>query len=193
VTRPLIVALHGVGSSAHDMATALAPLNAVADIVTLDGTAPFDGGGRGRQWFSVQGITETNRTERVKDALPALLDRLEKLAAECGVAHKDLVLLGFSQGAIMTLAMIAQGALSGRAIAIADRLTVPPLAAGDRPARLLLVHDRGDPVMPAALSAVAGDELAAAGHKVDTALTDGVGHSIGVPTIAAITAWLAAS
>jgi len=144
MTRPLIVALHGVGSSARDMAAALSPLRAVADVVALDGGDPFDGGGSGRQWFSVHGVTEANRSRRVLDAVPPLLDRLDRLAAERGVAREDLVLLGFSQGAIMALAMVAQGLHPGPAIAIAGRLAAPVIPAGGDPATVLLVHDSDD-------------------------------------------------
>jgi phospholipase/carboxylesterase len=95
MSRPLIVALHGVGSSARDIAAAVAPLERIADLVALDRAEPFDGGGRGRQWFSVAGVTEADRPMRVAGALPALVDRLDRLAADRGVAREDLVLLGF--------------------------------------------------------------------------------------------------
>lgn len=49
MTRTIIVALHGVGSSARDMAVALVPLASVADVIALDGPEPFDHGGAGRQ------------------------------------------------------------------------------------------------------------------------------------------------
>jgi phospholipase/carboxylesterase len=193
MTRPLIAALHGVGSSARDMATALSPLQPVADVIALDGVDPFDGGGSGRQWFSVHGVTEADRSRRVVDAVPALLNRLDQLAAERGVPREDLLLLGFSQGAIMMLAMVAQGLHPGRAIAVAGRLAAPVVPVGGAPATLLLVHDRGDPSMPAALSDEAKAKLAAAGHHVNLVRTDGVGHGIGPATITAIADWLAAT
>jgi phospholipase/carboxylesterase len=175
MNRPLIVALHGVGSSGPDMGAALAPLTAVAEVIALDGCEPFDGGGRGRQWFSVSGVTEADRPRRVAGALPRMLKRLDDLARQHGVAREDLVLLGFSQGAIMTLAMVAQGFHAGRAIAIAGRLAAPV-----------------DRVMPQGLSQDAAERLRAAGHHVDQILTNGIGHSIGAQTLSSIASWLAA-
>lgn len=193
MSRPLIIALHGVGSSARDMAVALSPLQPIADVVALDGTDPFDGGGAGRQWFSVSGLTEADRPRRILNGLASLLDRLDRVAAEHGVAREELLLLGFSQGAIMTLAIVAQGLHPGRAIAVAGRLAAPVLPARAGPATLLLVHDSGDTVMPAALSAEAKSKLAAAGHHVDIAHTADIGHGIGPATITAIADWLAAT
>jgi len=193
MNRPLIVALHGVGSSGPDIGAALAPLAAVAEVVALDGCEPFDGGGRGRQWFSVSGVTEADRPRRVAGALPRMLKRLDDLARQHGVAREDLVLLGFSQGAIITLAMVAQGFHAGRGIAIAGRLAAPVVPAGLHPASLLVIADTVDRVMPQELSQDAAERLRAAGHHVDQNLTVGVGHSIGAETLSSIASWLAAT
>jgi phospholipase/carboxylesterase len=193
MNRPLIVALHGVGSSGPDMGAALAPLTAVAEVIALDGCEPFDGGGRGRQWFSVSGVTEADRPRRVAGALPRMLKRLDDLARQHGVAREDLVLLGFSQGAIMTLAMVAQGFHAGRAIAIAGRLAAPVIPAEANPASLLVIADSVDRVMPQGLSQDAAKRLRAAGHHVDQILTFGIGHGIGAQTLSSIASWLAAT
>jgi len=190
MSRPLIIALHGVGSSADNLAAALAPLASVAEVVALDGCEPFDGGGRTRQWFSVAGVTEADRPLRVAGALPSLLRRLDRLASERDVRRDDVVLLGFSQGAIMTLAAVAQGLHRGCAVAVAGRLATPVVHAAD-PATVLLLHDDADPVMPAALSTDAAARLRAAGHRVTLTRTHGIGHTIGPATLAAIDHWLA--
>lgn len=192
MSRPLIVALHGVGSSGQDICAALAPLAAIAEITALDGCEAFDGGSRGRQWFSVSGLTEIERPRRVAGALPGLLRRLDRLAADRGAARDDLVLVGFSQGAIMTLAMVAQGLHAGHAIAIAGRLAAPVVPAALRPASLLVIGDSADRVMPQELSRDAATRLRAAGHCLELSLTDGIGHGIGPQTLSAIAGWLAA-
>jgi phospholipase/carboxylesterase len=192
MTRLLIVALHGVGSSGRDMGAALAPLKQVAGVIALDGFDPFDLAPTGRQWFSVNGVTEADRPRRVAGALPRMLDRLDRLAVEHGVARDDLVLLGFSQGAIMTLAMVAQGFHPGRAIAVAGRLAAPVLL-GIPAASLLVIGDTSDRVMPTGLSTEAAEQLAAAGHHVALTMTDGIGHGIGPQTLSAIAGWLAAT
>jgi phospholipase/carboxylesterase len=188
--RPIVVALHGVGATAAGLAEALRPLELVAEVVALPAPDPFEGGDPGRQWFSVAGVTEANRSDRIAAALPPLLARLDALSASHGVARDELVLLGFSQGAILAMAAVAGGFHHGPAIAIAGRLAVPVAPAGARPARLLLLYDRDDRVMPVALSAAADAAFAGAGHRVDRVVTSGLGHGIGSATLGAITEWL---
>ena len=62
--RRLAILLHGVGSGADAIRwlgeewAATVPGLAVS---ALDGPEPFDGGGAGRQWFSLAGITPDER------------------------------------------------------------------------------------------------------------------------------------
>jgi len=191
--RPIIVALHGVGSSARDMVAALAPLAPHGEVVALDGCEPFDRSPQGRQWFSVSGVTDADRPLRVAGAIPSLLRRLDAVADRHGVARHDLVLAGFSQGAIMVLALMAQGLHPGRAVSIAGRLAAPVKLATDNPASLLLIDDANDAVMPPALSDEAAQSLSTAGYRVARAHTAGLGHSIGPATVTAIADWLASA
>ncbi len=185
----LIVALHGVGSSAQALALTLTTLSSRAEIIALDGPEAFPSSATGRQWFSRTGITEANRPERVAAALPPLLDRLDAIAAGHGVDRHALILLGFSQGAIVTLAAVAGGHFHGRAIAIAGRLAAP-VVPDVEPARVLLVHDRDDSIMPLAYSIDAGAALGRAGHRIDGLWTAGLGHRIGGPMLPTIDRWL---
>lgn len=191
MTRPVIVALHGVGSTASQLELALGPLGAVADVIVMPAPDPFEGGGSGRQWFSVNGVTEENRSARAAAALEELLPRLDALAEGRNMSRDELVLLGFSQGAILAHGAVASGAHRGAAVAIAGRLATPVIDAGERPANVLLVHDITDPVMPVELSTNAAQELASAGHHVQRAVTTGIGHAIGAATLIIVTDWLA--
>ena len=56
----LVIFLHGVGARGSD----LAPLGQIwaealprTDFAAPDGPEPFTGGGAGRQWFSIAGVT----------------------------------------------------------------------------------------------------------------------------------------
>lgn len=183
----LIIALHGVGSSAADLAPVVATLGRETGIaaIALDGPDRFDMAPTGHQWFSVRGVTDQTRTARVAAALPALLARLDAECAQRGLTRAEVALIGFSQGAIMALAALAANAGFGCTVAIAGRLAAPVLPIrGQRPP-VILLHDRIDPVMPFALAVQAEAALRDAGHDVRLIATDGYGHAIGPRTLEA--------
>lgn len=63
----LVLLFHGVGSSAQDLAPAgqaLAQARPRATVVSVEAPHPSTLG-RGKEWFSVIGITEQNRPQRI--------------------------------------------------------------------------------------------------------------------------------
>ena len=115
----LVVFLHGVGASGADLARLAEPLSAflpTAAFAAPDAPGRFDGGGPGRQWFSVAGISADNRQQRVGEARAAF-DRVVSAAlAERGFSGRldRVAMFGFSQGAIMALDARRQRPLAGR-------------------------------------------------------------------------------
>ena len=89
--------LHGVGSTGAAMRPLAESLGVTATAHFPDGPHPFDMG-QGRQWFSVKGVTEANRPDRIKAAMPEFRAVIESFGDPA-----DSVLVGFSQGAIMAL------------------------------------------------------------------------------------------
>lgn len=190
--RRLIVLLHGVGSSARDMAgvgETLAQGVPGARVLVPDGFDPFDGGGAGRQWFSVRGVTPQNRVERIDGILPRLLDWIETRRLEAGLATGAAGLFGFSQGAILSLAAAAQGYAAGAVVAAAGRLAVPVAPPTATSPRLLLLHGLADGVIPAPEGEDAARRLAEAGYGVRFAPEPGLGHGVSPAQIRAAAAW----
>ena len=110
MSAPLIILLHGVGASGASLAPlaeAMAPALPGVAFATPDGVEPFDMGGPGRQWFSVKGVTAENRAARVAAARPAFDATLDRIIAEHGARPEHVALLGFSQGTIMSLDLLA--------------------------------------------------------------------------------------
>ncbi|WP_157220575.1 dienelactone hydrolase family protein [Flavisphingomonas formosensis] len=188
MTIRLIVALHGVGSCAADIAPFGEALAAAigAEAVALDGPEPYDmPPPRGRQWFSIKGVTETNRPARVAAALPGLLARIDGLAHDRGVARNAIALAGFSQGSIMSLAAVVGGGTFGAVVAVAGRLAAPLSPARSGSPAVLLLHDKLDTMMPFPLAGEAEAALRAAGHDVSLMASEGYGHAIGADMTAA--------
>jgi len=73
--KQLFILLHGLGSKPSDLVPLANYLKEVfpgAAFFLPEGTHPFDGGGTGRQWFSINGVSDDNRRSRVAQAMPGL-------------------------------------------------------------------------------------------------------------------------
>lgn len=189
----LFLLFHGVGSDAEDMrslAQALATRRPGAWVVSVCAPQPSSWGA-GWQWFSVQGVTEQNRPERVAGALPAFRDRILAWQRETGVLPAQTRLIGFSQGAIMALAATQAEApsVAGRVIAIAGRLAEPAVRAPEATS-VHLIHGEHDGVMPVSLAADAHRQLQALGARVWLDRIEGLGHGIDARVLQAIAARL---
>ena len=166
-----VIFLHGVGSSGAAMRPLAQQLALPLQAHFPDGLQPFDMG-QGRQWFSVQGVTEFNRPARVAEALP----HFRTLVDSFGDPRESL-LIGFSQGAIMALHAAAEGLACAGVFALSGRLAGP---VGPRAAwpPLWLLHGGADPVMPPQIAYATEAWLRAAGAAPQLELFNGLGHAI---------------
>lgn len=180
-SRRLVVLLHGVGASAEDMrplAQALAPSLEDAEFLIPDGFSPFDGGGPGRQWFSIRGVDEANRPARVSDAAAAVDLWLDRELKARNLAGDQLVLVGFSQGAILSQSLALHRTPAPTVVSIAGRLAVSDSKPALGRPRLLLIHGTADRVMPFPLAQQSADGLRQRGAEVEVRAIDGLGHGI---------------
>lgn len=179
----LFVLLHGVGADAasfHDLAQALAIGAPQAEFLTPDGFHPFDGGGTGRQWFSLSGMNERNGAARVREAGAELSTWMDYELARRGLGPDKLVIAGFSQGAMMTAwlavhrrpAPAAAVMFSGRVIddgaAVAGSVSTP----------VWMAHGERDQRIAVATQAPGAAVLRAWGANVTTKIYPNLAHSI---------------
>ncbi len=197
MTDSLVIFLHGVGSRGAD----LAPLGAAwrtalphTAFAAPDGPFPFGPGGMGRQWFSVQGVTEANRPQRVADARDAFDAVLKDILAAHGLSDRPdrVALVGFSQGSIMALDAMASGRWPVAAVlAYSGRLASPTPLHPAPGTRTLLIHGDADPIMPVALAAEAESQLKEAGANVRRLILPRLGHTLSAPGVDAGATFLA--
>lgn len=179
--RGLVILLHGVGSNGANMAAlgqALAP--ALPGFVFESPDAPGGSGSR-REWFSVIGVTEADRPQRVLAARPAFDRVIANLIEQRGFSNAldRVVLLGFSQGSIMALDALASGRWPvGAVVAFSGRLASPEPLAPATGTPLLLVHGGADPIMPSGESVRAAEQLTAAGVRARISIEPGLGHQV---------------
>lgn len=184
MSRSLVIMLHGVGSNGSD----LAPLGEAwarsfpdTDFVAPD--APYSCGHApgGRQWFSVEGVTPANRPARVAEARAGFDAVLGGIVSAHGLAERQdrVVMLGFSQGAIMALDALATGRWPVAGIvAFSGRLASPLPLAPSLSSRAILIHGAADPVIPATESIQATATLQALGVDATCHVLPRLGHSI---------------
>lgn len=179
----LFLLFHGVGANAQHMAVLaqrLAQEYPQAAVLCIDAPDAFDAapGGDGRQWFSIQGIDETNRPARVAQALPRFVATVRALQMRFAMDWPRTALFGFSQGAIMALeAVQAEPELAGRVLAFAGRYAALPDHA-PRDTCVHLLHGLDDRVMPYAASVEAARQLVALGADVTADVLPGIGHEL---------------
>lgn len=178
----LMLLFHGVGDRAEGLAPLAERLRQAfpqAVVMSPDGFAPADGGPHGaRQWFSLQGVTEQNRPERVQAVLPALEAWVRAAQQASGVGPAATALVGFSQGAICALELAqAEDGLAGRVLAFAGRYATLPLHA-PRHTTLHLFHGAEDPVIPVRYARVAMQRLAELQGDATIDIAEGVGHAL---------------
>jgi phospholipase/carboxylesterase len=178
----LILLFHGVGSNAQSMAglgRAYAQAFPRAMVVAVNSPQPSELAPGGWQWFSVQGVTEDNRVERVGAALPAFEAAVRHWQAQAGVDAAGTALVGFSQGAIMALAAaLRPEPVAARVVAIGGRfarLPEQPLHVG---ATVHLLHGKADAVMPYNHAIEGALRLKALGADFTADVLPFVGHEL---------------
>jgi phospholipase/carboxylesterase len=180
--RHLVVLAHGLGADGHDLID-LAPLwaKALPDALFAAPHAPEpnDASAFGRQWFALWDRTPAQLATGVASGAASLLGFVEAELARLGLPADRVALMGFSQGAMVSLHAGLHRAVAPRAIlAYAGALLDPSLPErADRPP-VLLVHGEADQVVPAAASAAAAATLRAAGVAVDLQTIPGLGHAL---------------
>ncbi len=179
----LFLLFHGVGATAEHMtvlAQRLAQEYPQAAVLCIDAPDDFDAapGSGGKQWFSIQGITDDNRPQRVAAALPRFVAAVRALQLRFAMDWPRTALFGFSQGAIMALeAVQAEPALAGRVLAFSGRhATLPDHAPRDTCVHLL--HGMDDRVVPPEPAVEAARRLVALGGDVTADVLPGIGHDL---------------
>ncbi len=185
--RSVVVFVHGYGADGADLlglADPLAPHLPATAFYAPDAPEPCAGNPFGRQWFSIpwlDGSTEADSIAGLRRAAEDLNGFLDRLMAEEGVGPEALALVGFSQGAMISLHVAPRRAVPvAGVVAISGRLLLPDLLAADARVKppVLLIHGDADPVVPFADMGLAGDALTGAGFEVFGHVMRGTGHGI---------------
>lgn len=183
----MVVFVHGYGADGSDLLSlgdVLAPHLPGAVFLAPDAPQPCVGNPFGFQWFPIpwlDGSSEEAAREGMAASVTLFNAFLDARLAEEGLGPEALALVGFSQGAMMSLHVAPRRdrAIAG-VVAISGRLLVPERLAAEAVVKppVLLVHGDQDPVVPFADMGLAGDALVAAGFDTFGHVMKGTGHGI---------------
>lgn len=182
--RQLVLLLHGLGADGSDLIE-LAPIfeQILPDAVFVAPDAPFpcDMAPMGRQWFSVQDRSPAMLLAGVRLASSILEPFIDEQLETHGLAPDRLVLIGFSQGTMMSLHVgLRRNVAPACILGYSGRLLAPELLADECCARppVMLIHGDADEVVPFSSLEQAAAGLRAADVPVGTHVCRGVGHGI---------------
>jgi phospholipase/carboxylesterase len=182
--KQLIVLLHGYGADGNDLiglAPVLAPLMPDAVFHSPNAPYPCEGNPMGFQWFGINRFDPASRLAGVQSAAPFVDEFLDETMAGYGLDETSTVLVGFSQGTMMSLHVGLRRAkqLAG-IVGFSGALAGPETLKDEIKSRppVLLVHGDADEMLPAALTEQAAQALQQNGIEVAVHIAPGVGHGI---------------
>jgi len=181
--KQLVVLCHGLGADAFDLID-LAPSwqHACPDALFASVHAPFaHDSGFGRQWWSVADRSPAVAEAGVRAAAPYLQGFIDAELARLELPAEAYAIMGFSQGAMMSLFAGLRRPVAPRAIlAFSGALVAPTSLAAELANRapVLLVHGEADEVVPVVRSHEAAAALRAALVPVEAHFIPRLGHGI---------------
>lgn len=185
----VVILLHGVGADGNDL-IGLAPYleTELPRAVFIAPNAPFayDMAPFGFQWFSLRNLNADTRLSGVQEAAPALDAFIDEQLSAYRLKSDRLVLLGFSQGAMMALhvGLRRQPSIAG-IVSHSGMLVGAHLLAKEIKARppVLLTHGALDDVLPVQALPAAEATLGALAIPVEAHIIPGLGHGIDLSAI----------
>ena len=197
--KSLVVFVHGYGANGADLldiGDVLAPHLPDTAFVAPDAADRIPGAPSGYQWFPIprfDGSSEAQATAGLQRSVQDLNAFLDQRLAYEGLGPEALALVGFSQGAMMSLEVAPRRAVAPAAVvAISGRLIQPERLKAEVTARppVLIMHGDQDQVVAFEEMALAADALVAAGFDTYGHVMQGMGHGISQDGLASMLGFL---
>ncbi|MBO6791806.1 MAG: dienelactone hydrolase family protein [Dinoroseobacter sp.] len=185
--KRLVVFLHGYGADGADLLGLADPLGPhLPDTAFVAPNAPERciGNPYGYQWFPIPWIDGSSQEEAdagMQAAAGDLNAYLDAVMDEEGVDAANTILVGFSQGTMMSLHVAPRRDVSfAGVVGFSGRLLTPETLEDEvrQKPPILLIHGDADEVVPVSSLPDAGNALTAAGFEVFAHISKGTGHGI---------------
>lgn len=182
--KQLVVFLHGVGADGEDLIS-LAPMfaHALPDAHFVSPNAPqaCDMAPYGYQWFSLQDRNPSVMLKGIQETAPLLNKFIDAELKKLGLTDENLMLVGFSQGTMMSLyTALRRPKACAAVVGYSGALLAPELLKSEARSTppVCLIHGNADMVVAHGSMAVAEAGLKEAGISVETHSRPGLGHGI---------------
>ena len=183
----LVVFLHGYGADGKDLIDLANPFAMAmpnASFISPDAPNPCAMSPSGREWFPIDQIP----TGAIK-ASESLLDLIEAEVQNLGLSFKEVILIGFSQGAMMSMqCLLINKYQFGAIIGFSGALRIENIEAANNQiikgkhvfaaTPVLLVHGEQDEVVPFESLVNSKNLLNQVGFDVKTLSRPNLGHGI---------------
>lgn len=182
--RQLVILLHGVGSDGADMiglAPGFSQTLPHAAFLAPNAPYPFEMAAMGFQWFDIQTQDPGDRLAQLRTTAQTVDGFIDEELARRNLTDADLVLGGFSQGAMVSLFVgLRREAPCAGILGFSGRLEAPHVLADEITARppVFLIHGEDDDRLPIRLLDEASETLRANDVPLRTHRCPGLGHGI---------------
>lgn len=180
VPAQLFVLLHAEQSDPESMTGLAAALRAAfPDSVIL---APASGQlgahvNAGYEWFGSDDMRDTARAEGVQAVLPELVAYVRQAQQRFGLTAAHTALVGYSQGATLSVEVAAQTGVAGRALAFAGRFATLPTGL-PQACTFHFLHGQDDVVVPVAHAQAAHVRIGTLNGDSTIDIASHVGHEL---------------
>lgn len=182
--QQLVVFVHGYGADGNDLiglAPHFADLMPNAKFVSPNAPYPCEGSPFGYQWFHLAERTEPEMLSGARQAQPILENYIDLQLTAAGLQDRNLALIGFSQGTMISLftGLRRERPMAG-ILGYSGRLVGADVLAAEISVRppVVLVNGDADELIPADQQAKALKSLEGVAVPVEGHVRAGLGHSI---------------
>jgi phospholipase/carboxylesterase len=181
----LVILCHGYGSNGDDLIGLVPHLQrAMPNAVYVSPNAPdlCFGAPNGYQWFPLSTLSREERLAGTLMAAPTLDHFIDQQLEKYALENKDLILVGFSQGTMMTLHVgLRRSSDIAGIVGFSGAMTLPDGWKDEVTSKppAVLIHGDMDNVVPVQLMHEAFIALQEIDLNVDNHVSPGIMHSIG--------------
>lgn len=188
---PAIILLHGYGSNAEDLFSFTPYLPQDHVIISLEAPHPLPQ--MGSAWYAIHFEASQDRwtdVPQAKDSMALVMENMELLIQKHHLNPRDLTLLGFSQGAILSWALAFNHPLYFRRIVALSGYVNQDLIEQQEVTFLAFAsHGKADPVIPFVWAEKSIAPLVAANSTIRFEAFES-GHTVSQENFLALLEWL---